>query len=169
MFLIYCLHYSSLNYSDQKPHHELEGDIEALNLIDLSSEDLGQYSNYLNKPNETAALTPQNTPLASASTLVPTHAEDLDTDKLISLVFQTIDVGNNGRITLDDAKQVFAKLNARFNRNYGERDVATFFELLSDAADSRTLTYDQFRGAFMENFFKNWAPTTLIHTHTLND
>ncbi|CAF0834278.1 unnamed protein product [Brachionus calyciflorus] len=145
---------------------ELEGDIQALNLIDLDREGLGEYRNYVqrygnisNRKNSSSG-----SKLFSASVAVfPTdlnsessyqfkstssfpQTENIET--LIEYIFRSIDRNNNGRINVEDAEKILLRLNSRLDRKYGEDDVRAFFNAL-DINNDGTLDLREFKRAFL--------------------
>ena len=109
--------------------HELEGDIDALKLVDLDREGLSEYKPYLN------ALTTESAEYKSS------------VDSVIEEIFKSIDVNNTGSIDVDKAARVVLRLNSRLGRNYGEDEVQAFFDALNVNSD-KTLSLEEFRKAF---------------------
>ncbi len=109
--------------------HELEGDVDALKLIDLDREGLSEYKSYLKS--------------LSNDSLVNKNS----VDSVIEEIFKSIDVNNTGSIDVDKAARVVLRLNSRLGRNYGEDEVQAFFDALNVNFD-KTLSLDDFRKAF---------------------
>ena len=148
--------------------HELEGDLHALNLIDLDKEGLSGYRHYLHRLGllENAAVQViANSSLfaASASHLASASAsatalsgrlsasasnDALALDELITQIFQTIDRNQNGRINVEDAEKTLLRLNSRLGRRYGEDDVRAFFSVL-DVNNDGSLDLEEFKRAFL--------------------
>ena len=78
--------------------------------------------------------------------------EEREREKLATVVFAAIDVQGKGRIGLEDARQVFLKLNEQFNRSYGEEEARLFFSVF-DASGKESIGYEEFKVAFLKNFF----------------
>jgi hypothetical protein len=157
--------------------HELEGDVQALALVDLDREGLSAYRDYLLRlgvlenaaaqiiVNSAAfasgtstsalalALVASASPLPSrsASALLSGSLAPQDAialDELIAQIFQTIDRNQNGRINVEDAEKTLLRLNSRLGRRYGEDDVRAFFSVL-DVNNDGSLDLDEFKRAFM--------------------
>lgn len=90
--------------------HELEGDIEALRLVDLDREGLSEYKPYLEQ-------------FFKATVSISSSSSDIFTSSLesaIENIFRSIDVNNTGSIDISEASRVVLKLNTRLGRNYGK-------------------------------------------------
>lgn len=96
--------------------HELEGDIEALKLVDLDREGLGEYKHYLEQFFKATGSQMSQTS-TSTSTSSDIFASSLES--AIENIFRSIDVGNTGSIDISEASRVVLKLNTRLGRNYG--------------------------------------------------
>ena len=136
-------------------HHELEGDLHALKLVDLEKEGLGVYTNYLaglGVLEDHAASVIQASasfrPSVSATFTEASPTSNLILEDLIRQIFNTIDRNGNGRITVEDAQKSLLRLNSRLARNYGETDLNTFFDSL-DRNKNNSLDYDEFKRAFL--------------------
>ncbi len=124
------------------PLHELEGDVEALKLVDLDREGLSEYKPYLqrlfNKQPESAT--------SSSSNIFSSSLESA-----IENIFSSIDVNNTGSIEISEASRVVLKLNNRMGRNYGEKEVVEFFNSL-DKDGSKLLSLEEFKKALFKFF-----------------
>jgi hypothetical protein len=154
--------------------HELEGDVQALALVDLDREGLSAYRDYLlrlgvlenaaaqlivNSGGAFAASGPSMSALALASSLSTSRSasalngslapqDAIALGELIAQIFQTIDRNQNGRINVEDAEKTLLRLNSRLGRRYGEDDVRAFFSVL-DVNNDGSLDLDEFKRAFM--------------------
>ncbi len=135
--------------------HELEGDLEALKLVNLDEEGLSAYKSYLTRIGILAAeeITSSSKYSKSyTSESINTNAEsNVNNDaltELITQIFHTIDRHNQGRITIEDAEKTLLRLNSRLGRNYGENDVGAFFGAL-DVNNDGTLDLEEFKRAFL--------------------
>ena len=146
--------------SKQNRFYELEGDIQALNLIDLEKEGLSEYKSYLEK--NFRKLSNSNFYSTSAGALSSTDLVDYNVsygvnnafsqadniETLIEYIFRSIDRNNNGRISVEDAEKILLRLNSRLDRKYGEDDVRAFFTAL-DINNDGTLDLKEFKRAFL--------------------
>jgi hypothetical protein len=141
--------------------YELEGDVEALNLVDLEKEGLGQYRNYLNSLKNKGKLTPSssksrsnsqlllNKSSSNASVLASVSAlANSQLNALVEILFQQIDKHDTGVISVEDAEKLVLRLNSRLGRSYGEDDVKSFFTALDKNEDGQ-LNLEEFREAFL--------------------
>lgn len=113
---------------------ELEGDVEAMRLVDLDQVGLSEYKQYLTKCGIIVK------PSLKRNDRAPFLIEDL---------FRTIDRKNKGVINVEDAEKVVLRLNSRFGRRYGEDDVDEFFSTLDTNRDG-TLDLNEFKQAFYD-------------------
>ncbi len=93
--------------------HELEGDIDALRLVDLDREGLSEYKPYLEQFFKATA-----SQMSTSSTSSDIFASSLES--AIENIFRSIDVSNTGSIDISEASRVVLKLNTRLGRNYGK-------------------------------------------------
>ena len=113
---------------------ELEGDLDALNLIDLDKEGLSEYKHLLNNKSDSS-----NTKLSN---------EDNE-DSFISQVFALINVNReiSEKITRHETEKILLKLNSRLDKNYGENEVNQFMEALDKNGDG-LIDIEEFKEAF---------------------
>ncbi len=136
------------------PVHELEGDLDALRLIDLEKEGLTEYKTLLANAAAAAAASQK---LTSASSKSPIHntttagaasAANMATPKsAIDEIFRLLYNKETGRIKVNRAARVVLKVNSRLGRKYGEDDVKHFIRALDINGDG-TLSLSEFRQAF---------------------
>lgn len=127
----------------QKSVHELEGEVEALKLIDLEKEGLGEYKDYLHryfegKHDSKPALSMSEQRYASSRT-----TSLVSYDKIFSM----IDKDNNGYIESQEAGKILLRLNSRFRRSYGEDDLTELFAALDKNGDGK-LNEEEFKTVF---------------------
>ncbi len=143
--------------ADYKPNsiHELEGDVQALKLINLEQEGLGEYRQYLIRLGvlENAAyqvISTSGSFVAGAPSVSPSvsAAANNALEEIVENIFRTIDRNNNGIINVEDAEKTLLRLNSRLGRRYGEDDVRAFFGAL-DVNNDGTLDLNEFKRAFL--------------------
>lgn len=131
---------------EHKEYYDLEGDIEALKLIDLNKEGLAEYSSYLSSNRSISRQ-------SFKSDLSSTYTKKInELDKIIESIFHSIDKNENGKITIEDAQKSLLKLNSRLDRDYGESDLDDFFTAL-DINNKGSLDLNDFKQAFVNIAF----------------
>jgi len=135
--------------------HELEGDIEALKLVDLDKEGLSEYKDYLQRIFGSARSSRDDT--SSTKSQSP---ETLSTvENAIEEAFKAI-ADNTGSIDISEASRVVSKLNSRLSKNFGEKDVNSFYQALHVKSDR--LSIDDFKKAY----FNVW---TSMHEYLITN
>lgn len=137
--------------------HELEGDVDALKLIDLEVEGLSEYKDYLerysvavnnNNAGSNLADTVNNlnnlSPKESRKRNLSTVSNSVES--VIEEIFKSIDVKNTGSIDVDEAARILLRLNSRLG--YGESGVKALFSTLGENAE-KTVTLAEFKRAFL--------------------
>jgi hypothetical protein len=149
--------------------HELEGDVDALNLINLENEGLAVYRNQLDKYNAKNNNNNNNNDInlndnyfnssimlgPSSYTQQQQQQQQLFTPNemnAIEQIFSQIDIDSNGNISVEEAEKIFLRLNSRLNRSYGENEVAQFFYSLDSNRDGN-INLNEFKLAFQNSFF----------------
>jgi hypothetical protein len=157
--------------------HELEGELQALKLVDLDKEGLGQYreqlvrmgiskpisfssmgsvnnNSYASHSTSAAASASASTTLGPSSfvpitstTQAPLGSNITDISNLLGEIFAKVDRDGNGSLTFEEAEKLLVKLNSRLGRRHGHDDVRAFFETLSVNNDG-TISLNEFRRAF---------------------
>lgn len=129
---------------------ELEGDVQALRLVDLDREGLGEYRSLVQRLaltdgssggtvsnfNESYSITTSNSVQSGTSVF-----------NIINEIFASIDIDNNGKISIEEAEKLLLRLNSRLGRRYGEDDVKRVFESL-DLDRNGFIDAIEFRRAF---------------------
>ena len=115
---------------------ELEGDIEALKLIDLEREGLSEYRPALNQLE-----------IERHQDVSYEESYSESTSEFIKEMFELIDLDNNGKVSLEEAQKILLKLNSRLGRRYGSDDVANFFIKL-DINEDNFVDMEEFKIAF---------------------
>lgn len=103
---------------------ELEGDLDALNLIDLEYNGLAQYRSYLGSVSHRSS------------------------DSVVAELFASVDVNSDGRFSIQEAQSLLLRLNSRLGRQYGETEVNAFFGAL-DVNNDGVIDFSEFRSAFV--------------------
>lgn len=156
--------------------HELEGELQALKLVDLDKEGLGQYreqlvrmgiskpisfssnnnnNSYASHSTSAAASTSAASTTLGPSSFVPITSTPqaplgsniTDISNLLGEIFAKVDRDGNGSLTFEEAEKLLVKLNSRLGRRHGHDDVRAFFETLSVNNDG-TISLNEFRRAF---------------------
>ena len=117
--------------------HELEGEVEALRLIDLDREGLGEYKEQLERLSIRYA--------GSSSSFTSTTRTNLGS--VISEIFSSVDRDGNGSVSMSEANALLLRLNSRLGRNYGESEAREFFRRLDRNGDG-SISLREFRAAF---------------------
>ncbi len=141
--------------------YELEGDLQALRLVDLDREGLGEYRTYLNRlgvsggagaaavssvgfgGNYGASSSVSYGNAASYGSASASVSSDL-----VEQVFRSLNADNDNRISRSEAERAFLQLNSRLGRSYGENEVSSFFAALDKNGDGY-LDLSEFRRAFL--------------------
>ena len=103
--------------------YELYGDLDALKLIDLNANGLGEYASLVNG----------QTGGASGA---------------IEAAFRSVDSDGSGKISLQEAQSMLLRLNSNLGRNYGEKELTIFFQALDTNRDGQ-LSLDELRRALI--------------------
>ncbi|CAF0939194.1 unnamed protein product [Brachionus calyciflorus] len=114
------------------PKIELEGDLDALKLIDLDEAGLSEYKEYIYE-----GETPDAKPDTKNETL----------KNFLLDLFMTSDTDHDGYITVIDAIRIILHLNNRFGLTYTESNVIDFFTK-NTTTFSSFLDYEEFARAF---------------------
>jgi len=148
--------------------HELEGDVQALRLIDLDREGLAEYRSYLQRLGISydasfsasgASFGASGTSLAignagaaysiggGASFAAESSASRGSLSAFADQIFSQLDIDGSNTISINEAEKALLRLNSRLGRNYGEDDVRAFFARLDTNRDGK-LDINEFRRAF---------------------
>jgi hypothetical protein len=134
--------------------HELEGDVDALKLVDLDREGLSEYKEYLERYVLTSSNNTSNTTSHTTAITDTSESErkrNLSTvsnsvESVIEEIFKSIDVKNTGSIDIDEAARILLRLNSRLG--YGENGVKALFSTLGENVE-KTVTLADFKRAFL--------------------
>ena len=149
--------------SEYKSAYELEGAIEALQLVDLEAHGLSEFRDQLlaagfslfgssvsgsasevSSAGNVAASTLVSSTMvsgsASGSASVSASASGLSAVAATAAqIFSIIDKDNSGAITIGEAESIVLKLNSKLSRSYGETEVHEFFTAAAGGDDKITL------------------------------
>ena len=115
---------------------ELEGDVDALRLIDLEQWGLSEYRSYLSGGYRASQATSVSSAASSAAAAFSVSAAQV-VNAILTELFAAVDLDGNGRVTTSEAEKVLLKLNSRLGRSYGSADVTAFFRQLDTNRDGR--------------------------------
>ncbi len=133
------------DYKSKNLVHELEGDLEGFNFVDLDREGISEYrSQLLGKG--IRDLGANSATYASTSEAKSSTASS--TANIALKVFNLIDVDNSGDISIEEAVKILLKLNTSLKRNYGEEEALNFFRTISGY--SNVISREQFVRAFTQ-------------------
>jgi hypothetical protein len=132
---------------------DLEGDVEALRLIDLDQEGLAEYRAYLAKFSSQTQISSSNVVISSssgASVNSAVSARDL-LNAIIMELFQSVDTNLSGQISRGEAESLLLRLNIRLGRSYTQADATAFVQVLDVNGDG-VISFEEFRSALLKNF-----------------
>ena len=131
--------------------YDLEGDIEALRLIDLDQEGLAEYRAYLARFSSQGQIGGGSSTVVihSASSGSVTVASMLNS--ILADLFQSVDTNKSGFISRSEAESLLIKLNIRLGRHYTAEDATTFVRVL-DANNDGSISFEEFKSALLRNF-----------------
>jgi hypothetical protein len=112
---------------------ELEGDVNALSLINLEANGLAEYRSWLSSWGSRSSVSAVQ--VSSSSSLV---AE----------LFAGLDRNSDGRVSLEEANSLLLRLNSRLGRSYGEDQARAFFAALDSNRDG-SIDLNEFRAALV--------------------
>ena len=146
--------------------HELEGDLQALRLVDLDREGLAEYRSYLQRLGITydasaagasfigGSYSASGASFGTSGALIGAGASTTfsvsggaSLSSFAEQLFSQLDIDGNGSISVSEAEKALLRLNSRLGRSYGEDDVKAFFAQLDTNRDGR-LDISEFRRAF---------------------
>ncbi|CAF1069549.1 unnamed protein product [Brachionus calyciflorus] len=105
---------------------ELEGDVEALGLVDLDKEGLSQYKNYLNKRNDDEKKNFLNNNLLNTEQI-----SSLKTSNKIfyNKIYDQFKKCPNEDVSYNDARDIFVKYSAKHGRKLSDNDFKNLIKL----------------------------------------
>ena len=126
--------------------HELEGDVQALRLIDLDREGLAEYRSYLARLGLTDGIA---SPVSRTFSSAP-----ISMSSILALVDETLTGMNrnpDNRVLIQDAESALSKLNNILGKNFGSEDARSFFAQLDSNRDGY-VDFEEFKKAFLNVF-----------------
>ena len=119
---------------------DLEGDINALNMIDLDKEGLPEYKDWLKRYLEASKPKPA-APLSIAAVL----------DALLTELFHGFDANSDSEISIDEAEAHVLKIMGRLGRDYSKEDADSFFQVL-DKSHNGSVNFAEFKAGLLGLF-----------------
>ena len=125
---------------------ELEGDVDALKLVDLDSEGLSEYKEYLERYSSVTNNSSNMTTTDHSERKRSMSSVSNSVESVIEEIFKSIDVKNTGTIDVDEAARILLRLNSRLG--YGESGVKALFSTLGENVE-KTISLSEFKRAFL--------------------
>ena len=125
--------------------YELEGDIEALKLIDLEKEGLSEYRSYLGRFSSSFSYSATNT----TTTRVPLGKNIVNS--ILLELFESIDTDASGKISQPEAESLLLRLNSRLGKSYSQSEAADFIRLFDINVDG-LISFEEFKNGLIKNF-----------------
>ena len=126
---------------------DLEGDIQALNLIDLDREGLGEYRAWLErylKGSQVPAPRPAGVQITIQAIV----------SALLGELFSSVDQNADSKISGVEAENVVLKLNSRLGRQFSSEDAQAFFKSLDSNRDG-AVNFIEFKAGLIGQFTGN--------------
>ena len=124
---------------------DLEGDVHALNLINLDEHGLGEYRAWLNK----------YLGKSSSQSVISTSAMDM-INGIIGELFKALDTDGSSNISLSEAQDILVRLNLRLGRSYTSQDAINFLRSF-DTNNDGYVDYKEFRAGLLRSFASSLA------------
>lgn len=139
--------------------YELEGDIYALNLVDLEREGLVEYRYLLKQiespSNSNISFAISNNNLSTSYASPPYIKNDSNINlNLLNELYKSIDVDSNNTIAMYDAEKLLTRLNSRLGKTISNEEEAKAFVDLADKNIDGRVDFDEFKYLF-ESQLKN--------------
>lgn len=127
--------------------HELEGEVEALKLIDMEREGLSDYIPQMSK--HSSRLSQISLKKSSQSLYEPpTSSIESVKMQIIDQIFDELDTDGKGFLSVKEAERILLKLNTRLGRSYGEDDLKDLLYNLDTEDDNGQISQEKFRIIF---------------------
>ena len=123
---------------------DLEGDIDALNLINLDEHGLGEYRAWLAKylgGSSKSSTSSQGFSISIADVL----------NAVLSELFKSVDTSGDAKIQVEEARSVLVKLNQRLGRQYTAADAGSFVSALDRNGDG-VVSFSEFKSGLLASF-----------------
>jgi hypothetical protein len=118
---------------------ELEGDVNALSLINLEANGLAEYRSWLSSWSSSQS---------GASVVSVSASSSSALNNLIAELFASVDRNASGSISRREAEQLLLRLNSRLGRSYGEDQARAFFAAI-DVNNDGHIDFEEFRRALL--------------------
>lgn len=122
---------------------ELEGEVQALGLVDLEREGLAEYRAQLVHWQQTTTAPTRVTATKATSESSPSAKE------LIARIFAQIDKDGDGTLSRQEAVSLLLRINSRLGRSYGQSEIDHFFAALDKNRDG-LIDVREFHEAFIK-------------------
>lgn len=140
---------------DYRSDLELDGEIEALQYVNLDAEGLTEYRSQLlqrgirdlGASSASLSASIQESTHPSADSTQPRRSKSAQIEEAALQIFTIIDADNSGSISLEEAESIVLKLNSQLNRGYGEDEVRSFFMAVSGGTNA-SISKEQFLNVF---------------------
>lgn len=119
---------------------ELEGDVHALNMINLDEHGLGEYKAWLAKYLNGG----------SSQQVISFSVADM-LNAVLAELFKSVDTSGDAKIEINEAQSVLLKLNQRLGRQYTREDAVTFLTAL-DANKDGSVSFREFKQGLLVSF-----------------
>lgn len=140
-----------------KPPYPLYGDLDALRLVDLEREGLGEYNGVVVSGSSTTvndSVVESESSHLSKTTNVSHPSLSLQNlsrvSPLILNIFANINLNNTGQISIDEMNKTFYQLNNCLGRDYGPAELNEFFNNMDTNRDGY-IDLSEFKNFFKRN------------------
>jgi len=148
---------------------ELEGDLQALNLIDLEREGLAEYRAFLARFGQSggsfASGSSSSAIVGGASNVIVSGgsisvSEQSSSsrfsgssllDSLLAEFFASVDRDGSGKISREEGQKLFVRLNKTLGRSYSDEDALSFIRIL-DANGDGVIDFKEFKNGILSKF-----------------
>ena len=118
--------------------NDLEGDIQALSLIDLDKEGLSDYKNIVKQLGKVSAYYP---PVMNINT------QKLDKSSILKEIFNA---NADSLLSIDDARKILYQINEKLGKSYSNQDEDFLRNL--DKNQENKINMEEFKQALLTNF-----------------
>jgi Ca2+-binding EF-hand superfamily protein len=125
--------------------YDLEGDIEALKLIDLEKEGLIEYKSYVEKVSSSYSYS-----TTSSSTNRVSAGKSI-VNSILQELFESIDTDSSGKISRSEAESLLLRLYSRLGKNYCQSEAVEFVRLFDINFDGM-ISFEEFKNGLIRNF-----------------